>query len=97
MSQRELAAAVRREPATITRSLDRMEKAGLVERFSSPNDRRVKIIGVTQAGEELLREVQPAARVANERVERGFTAEEARLLGDLLDRVYENCREEDQA
>lgn len=94
MSQRQLAAAVRREPATITRSIDRMEKAGLVERFPDPKDRRVNIIGVTQAGEELLSAVQSAARMANERVERGFTAEEARLLGELLDRVYDNCKEE---
>lgn len=96
MSQRQLAVAVRREPATITRSIDRLEKAGLVERYPDPKDRRANIIGLTDAGSALLVEVQDAVNAANKKVGGSLTPEEANTLVALLDRIFEACKEEAQ-
>lgn len=38
----------------VTRLVDRMERAGLVERRRCPSDRRVQFVALTEAGEELL-------------------------------------------
>jgi DNA-binding MarR family transcriptional regulator len=39
----------------VTRLVDRMERAGLVERRPCPTDRRVQWIGLTDAGRDMLR------------------------------------------
>lgn len=45
-----------REP-DLTRLLDRLEKAGFVERTRQPSDRRVVRVGITPAGLRLLRQL----------------------------------------
>ena len=44
LSQRALADALQRKPATITRSIDKMEEMGLVERVPDATDRRANVI-----------------------------------------------------
>lgn len=38
----------------VTRLVDRMERAGFVERLPCPTDRRVQFVGLTAAGRDLL-------------------------------------------
>ena len=38
----------------VTRLVDRMERAGLVERRPCPTDRRVQYVGLTDAGRDML-------------------------------------------
>lgn len=95
LSQRQLAAAIQREPATITRSIDKLEKAGLVERHPDPNDRRANVISLTPAGTDLLSDVQQPVIESNERLLDGLNDEEIRMAIDLLDRVYANCADEE--
>ncbi len=45
--------------ANITSLIDRMEKAGLVARSSSPTDRRYNIIKLTNYGTKLLARIEP--------------------------------------
>jgi len=52
MTQTELACELELEQATMVRILDRMEEHGLVERRPVPNDRRAKLIVLTQRGTE---------------------------------------------
>lgn len=60
-SQSELAALVQVEAATIVSTLDRLEKAGLVERVTSETDRRVKRVVLTEAGAAIYRKVRGKA------------------------------------
>src|SRR5689334_16879997 len=53
VSQAALASHVHLEGATITHHVDRLEAAGLVQRRLDPNDRRVRRLELTSAGEEL--------------------------------------------
>ncbi|MEU5873565.1 MarR family transcriptional regulator [Glycomyces sp. NPDC047369] len=55
----------------VTRLIDRMEAAGLVERFADPGDRRGRLVRLTPAGEAKAVE---ATRVHRENIERHFVA-----------------------
>ena len=59
----------------VTKRLDRLEGAGLVERRVSDGDRRSRIVGLTSTGREVI-DAAMADHLANER----------RLLGALTDR-----------
>lgn len=91
LSQRQLASYLHREPATITRSIDKMEAAGLVSREPDPHDRRTNLITLKPVASELLSEVQPAVEQAAATIEGNLSDEEVKTLISLLDRVYENC------
>ncbi|MFT3855766.1 MAG: MarR family transcriptional regulator [Ilumatobacteraceae bacterium] len=54
----DLAASERVAPPTITKVVDKMENAGLVERQSHPVDRRVSLVGVTPLGEARLEQLR---------------------------------------
>jgi DNA-binding MarR family transcriptional regulator len=91
LSQRELAEIVRLAPPTITAMLQRMERAGLVERWSDEDDQRVTRIRLTEAGRELDRDLRLAhGRYVHETI--GAMSERdrrelARLLGLLGDNI----------
>jgi DNA-binding MarR family transcriptional regulator len=71
----------------ITRLVDRMIRAGLVERRPCPTDRRVSFAGLTPAGRDKL---DQAATVHARDLREYFTAysvEDRRTLDRLLDRL----------
>ena len=45
------------EPITLTRILDRLEEAGLVERRAHPKDRRIRLLHLTRKAHPLLGEI----------------------------------------
>lgn len=51
----ELAAQLHCDASNVTGLADRLEHRGLVERRSAPGDRRVKVLALTEAGEQLHR------------------------------------------
>jgi DNA-binding MarR family transcriptional regulator len=55
----------------VTRLIDRMEALGLVERGDNPDDRRGRLVRLTEAGE---RKAVEATRVHRENIERYFVA-----------------------
>ena len=61
LSQSELAALVQVEAATMVSTIDRLEKAGLVERVASESDRRVKHLVITDEGQAIYRTVRAKA------------------------------------
>jgi DNA-binding MarR family transcriptional regulator len=75
-------------PSGITRMLNRLEKAGLVEKDACDTDARVTYAALTEEGAAKVREIWPAHRAEVERVlgER-FTEEELESLAALLARL----------
>lgn len=74
----------------VTRLIDRMERAGLVERRPCPSDRRVQWIGLTDEGKEMLRratEIHVAGIQAH--MIDVLTPEEVATLDTLLARLVE--------
>ena len=68
IDQRTLARTIGFDTSTIGGVIDRLEARGLVLRGASPNDRRVRLLSLTDAGCALLAEAFPAMLRAQERM-----------------------------
>lgn len=80
----DLSRAVGIEPATMTRTLQRMERDGLIRREPDPDDARRQRIRLTDRAWSIEAEVKAAAGRINEVVLAGLPpADRERLLSDL--------------
>ena len=68
LDQRTLAASIGLDTSTIAGVLDRLERRELIQRSSSPDDRRVRLLTVTPAAEGLLDELVPHMLRAQQRM-----------------------------
>lgn len=93
-TQRELAAAVGIEGATLTHHLDAMQRAGLVTRERMPSNRRVQRVELTETGEAAFERMRDAARAFDERIRRGLSEEDVDRLRELLAALVENITDE---
>lgn len=89
-SQRELAEAVGVQGATLTHHLNAMESAGLVTRRRDPANRRLHLVELTPAGDELFFRLRGAATAFDQRLRTGFSDTEAGQLETLLARLRDN-------
>jgi MarR family 2-MHQ and catechol resistance regulon transcriptional repressor len=71
----------------VTRLVDRMIGAGLVERVRCPTDRRVSYAALTPAGRRKFDEAAKAHVRHLEDVFTGFSGDDLAVLDDLLDRL----------
>ncbi|MDY7078386.1 MAG: MarR family transcriptional regulator [Chloroflexota bacterium] len=85
----ELAARLHVKPATITKMITRMERAGFVERRPDPEDQRVSRVYLTDTGHSIRDQVEQVWRTLEEETFQGFSAEER----DLLQRFFLQMRE----
>ena len=79
-AQREIAAAVGVEGPTLTHHLNRLERAGLVQRSRDPDNRRVHRVLLTEAGETAFGSMLGAAQAFDRRLRGTLTAAQ---LADL--------------
>jgi DNA-binding MarR family transcriptional regulator len=89
-TQGELAECLHVQPATITRMLQRMERAGFVERQPDPEDQRISRVSLTPAGRAIQSDVQQVWRTLEQETFAGFTAEEKAQLHRFLLQMREN-------
>ncbi len=89
-TQRELAAAVGIEGATLTHHLDGLERAGLVTRRRDPSNRRVQIVKLTDAGEKAFERMRKAVIAFDRRLRGDISEKELDQLRGLLDRLRAN-------
>ena len=75
------------EGTTITRLLDKLEDAGLIQRERSVPDRRQVLCGVTDAGRKLLDTLDPLVNAADEEAVVSLSQSELERFIDLLDAV----------
>jgi DNA-binding MarR family transcriptional regulator len=100
LSHSELAEKILVRPATTTNLLNRMEKAGLVERRPDPDDQRVSRVYLTDAARRMRDTVEAAWQQIDEQVFAGFSAEERISFEQFLLRIQDNlmprtdCRSE---
>ena len=88
----DLAHRLQVQPATITKMLQRMEKAGFVERRPDPDDQRVSRVYLTEAGRSVQADVQEVWRQLEEEAFAGFTLEERVLLRRFFLDIRENLQ-----
>src|SRR5215471_7230802 len=68
VDQRTLARTIGLDTSTIASVIDRLEARGLMERQASPEDKRVRLLALTEAGREVLAAVGPDVLQAQERM-----------------------------
>jgi DNA-binding MarR family transcriptional regulator len=90
LTHTELATRLHVVPATVTKMLQRMEKAGFVSRRPDPEDQRVSRVYLTDAGREIQFEMVAVLHALAEETFAGFTLEERDLLWRLLLQVHTN-------
>jgi DNA-binding MarR family transcriptional regulator len=78
------------QPPTVSKMLDRMEKAGLVERRPDPDDSRVTRVYLTEQGRRNQDAVSEVWKTIERRLTMGLSVEERLLLRRLLLQVHEN-------
>jgi DNA-binding MarR family transcriptional regulator len=86
-SQRELAIFTAQHPAGVSRSLNELERAGLVRRQRDAHDRRKLLVAVTPAGKARYRRILPLVAVAIDRVLAPLSEAERLALTDLLGKL----------
>jgi DNA-binding MarR family transcriptional regulator len=84
MTQAQLARRIAIEQPTMVRTIDRMERDGLVTRSPDPRDRRAVRISLTERGSALRDELVPLAAGVNRAATAALTAEEVITLRRLL-------------
>jgi MarR family transcriptional regulator for hemolysin len=89
-NQRQLAEAVGIEGATLTHHLNAMEANGLVTRRRAPDNRRVQLVELTEAGERLFLRLRSTAVAFDQRLRAGVSDADIAVLDQLLDRLEAN-------
>ena len=79
--------------ATITRSLDRLESAGFVQRRKDPEDRRRLILEVTARGRRKCDQIIPLMRKDGSYYESALTRKEIRFLLDAIARLEDRAQQ----
>ena len=93
-NQRELAAAVGIQDATLTHHLNGMEADGLLTRRRDPTNRRVHLVELTEAGDAAFRRLRTVAQHYDSRLRTGFSDSELDTLRSLLARLRDNVTPE---
>ena len=87
---RELAEMSRTTPASVASLLQGLEERGLITRTPSPDDSRVKLISITDAGRELIAGFDDQMRSAQTGLYRALSPAEQDQLLALLTRVVDS-------
>lgn len=90
LSQQDIAQRSRRDPASITRTLDILGKEGLAGREAALHDRRQRVIRLTDKGKSFVEEHMDFIQAQRKLSTKGFTKAEKTLLVDMLKRIQQN-------
>lgn len=93
ISPRALADAIHIKPPTVTVTVQRLEKAGLVYKKADPVDQRVSRIYLTEKGKDIQKEIIHLID-ENERIlTRDFSGEELEQLRSFFERMVKNLQQ----
>ena len=87
-SLKELEAHFRVAQSTMAGLVARLERKGMLETLSDPEDRRIKRVQLTQVGLKTSQACRADIRQTEETLVAGLNEEEKALLMDMLRRVY---------
>ncbi|WP_129045386.1 MarR family winged helix-turn-helix transcriptional regulator [Companilactobacillus metriopterae] len=76
--------------ASVARSMKKLEHLKYVSRAVDPNNRRKKIVSITDSGEDFVNEINSSLSEINEMIYKNITEEESDQLEKILAKVYNN-------
>jgi len=94
LSQAQLSNMMLVNRANITSLIDRMEKAGFVERTPSPSDRRSNIVRLSGRGKKLLAQIEPIYAKEIKRIMATLKQAEQKRLISMLEKIRSNISEQ---
>lgn len=90
LTQRELADLCMFDVTTMSRTLDKMEQAGLIQRNKNPVSRRSHLISLTEKGKEKGKQVREEFNWLDEMLQKGLAREELETLYRILEKIEKN-------
>ncbi|MBO9717016.1 MAG: MarR family transcriptional regulator [Pseudoxanthomonas sp.] len=96
VTQVELADQLDMEPIAVGRVIDRLQKAGFVERRADPADRRVWRLYLLPPSAQVTGEVEAVAQALRKDAMAGISATDLATTLSVLDRVRENLTQLDR-
>ena len=84
-----LSAQIAFDRSTLGNVLERLEARGFVERYASPDDRRIKLLKLTVQGRDVTDRAEAAVRNAQDRMLAPLSPKDRRVLLDLLAQLVE--------
>jgi DNA-binding MarR family transcriptional regulator len=94
LSQRDLSRLMAIEESTVTNTIDRMERDGLISRMRTPDNRRRNQLRLTERGRELMTTLIPEAMQVVKTATLGMSEMEIGFLTSLLGKVQVNLADE---
>lgn len=93
ISLRALADAIHIKPPTVTVTVQRLEKSGLVYKKADSADQRISRIYLTEKGKDIQAEIVRLIDENEKILTRGFSEEERELLRSFFERMVKNLRQ----
>lgn len=90
LTHTELAAHLQISPATTTKMIQRLERAGFIQRRSDPQDQRLSRVYLTEAGRVIRSQVEAIWSDIEAETFAGFSSEEKETLSDFYLRIQKN-------
>ena len=90
ITQSELTERLNRSPSTTTKTVQWLERAGLVKRGADDSDERISRVHLTGAGRDIRPAVEEAWNRLDRQIFQGFSNQELALFSDFLVRVCQN-------
>ena len=91
-SLKELEKVLQVAQSTAAGVISRLEQKGVVEGFSDPSDKRIKMVKLTHRGEECCLDAKKSMDDAEKRLLSGLSEEEKLIFNDLLEKVNNNMK-----
>jgi DNA-binding MarR family transcriptional regulator len=93
LSQQELCNRTYRDKPSITRLIDNLEKQKLVKRTASVSDRRVNLVSLTEAAQEIQQTTIDLANQTMNEALMGITKDEIEIVKKVLQQVFDNLQQ----
>ncbi len=91
-AQQELAFLTNRDKTSLTRLVNTMEKKGLVKRTASKEDKRIKLIYLTEEGRRIFQSTLPIMKKIVSSFQQGISIEEIETAVVVLQRIQQNLK-----
>ncbi len=91
-AQHRIAFWLGQDKMAISRSVNRLEKAGRVTRTQNPSNLREDIVDLSPAGTELFQRIAEQGQERVQRLFQGLSQRDKKSLARILDRVLQNAR-----
>lgn len=87
VKQATVAQLLGKDKTTVSRSLNVLEKKGLIVKDEIQNDKRIKVIKLTPKGEEVLEKTQKSMNMFREKLHTSLQTHEILFLFNTLDKI----------